>query len=167
MKTFPILLVEDNPDDVFLIERAFHVVQIEHPLFTVSDGQQAIDYLSGKGRYDDRSVYPFPRLILADLKMPGVTGFDLIRWIRQDANMRLVPVIVLSSSSLPEDVNRSYMLGANAYMVKPPDPRALERLFGTIAQFWSAGEAPYISWSSTPSPTSMQESPPRPKAVFK
>jgi CheY-like chemotaxis protein len=153
--TFPILLVEDNDDDVFLVRRAFHTVKIPHPLFTVTDGQKAIDYLSGKDSYADRSVYPFPRLVLADLKMPGVDGFDLIRWIRHDRNMRLIPIIILSSSALPEDVNRAYTLGASAYMVKPADPRALERLFGTIAEFWIAGEAPNINWSSAASPTSM------------
>jgi CheY-like chemotaxis protein len=153
--TFPILLVEDSDDDVFLVRRAFDTVKIPHPLFTVTDGQQAIDYLSGKDRFADRSVYPFPRLVLVDLKMPGVDGFELIQWIRHDRNMRLIPIIVLSSSALHEDVNRAYTLGASAYMVKPPDPRALERLFGTIAEFWIAGEPPNINWSSTDSPASM------------
>jgi CheY-like chemotaxis protein len=141
-KNFPILLVEDNPDDVFFVERAFHTAQIQHPLFTVGDGHGAINYLSGSAEYADRSVYPLPRLVLADLKMPRVSGFDLIEWMRKDKDCRLMPIVVLSSSALPADVNRAYALGANAYMVKPADARSLERLFQTIAEFWLAGETP-------------------------
>jgi len=139
---FPILLVEDSPDDVFFIQRAFHTAQIEHPLFTVSSGQQAIDYMKGQPPYTDRSVYPLPCLVIADLKMPGISGFDLIQWMRADAYAKRVPILILSSSSLSNDVNTAYALGANAYMVKPADPRALERLLRTIAEFWTAGEAP-------------------------
>lgn len=141
-KDFPILLVEDNPDDAFFVQRAFHTAEIRHPLFTVPDGQQAISYLKGAGRYGDRAIYPMPRLVLADLKMPVVTGFDLIQWMREHSATRVVPIVVLSSSALPQDVNRAYGLGANAFMVKPADPRALDRLFRTIAQFWIAGETP-------------------------
>lgn len=141
-KNFPILLVEDNVDDAFFIQRAFHTAEIRHPLFTVGDGQQAIDYLTGAGRYSDRAVYPMPRLVLADLKMPEVSGFDLIQWMRNNPPTKLVPIVVLSSSALPQDVNRAYTLGANAYMVKPADARALDRVFRTMAEFWLAGETP-------------------------
>ena len=141
-KSFPILLAEDNADDAFFIQRAFHTAEIRHPLFTVGDGQQAIDFLSGPGRYADRAVYPMPHLVLADLKMPGVSGFDLIQWMRNNPSTKLVPVVVLSSSALPQDVNRAYALGANAYMVKPADARALDRVFRTMAEFWLAGETP-------------------------
>jgi CheY-like chemotaxis protein len=143
-RSFPILLVEDEPDDVFFVERAFHTADIKHPLFTVGDGQEAIHYLSGKGKYADRAAYSLPQLVLADLKMPRLTGFDLIEWMRKDEQCRLVPIIILSSSGLPADVNRAYALGANAYMVKPAEARALERLFQTIAEFWLAGEKPEI-----------------------
>jgi len=149
-KGFPILLVEDNPDDIFFVERAFHSAQIEHPLFTASNGQQAIDYLSGKGVYADRSAYPLPRLVIADLKMPGVSGIDLIQWMRQDAYAKLVPIVILSSSALSADINSTYALGANAYMVKPANPVALERLLRTIAEFWASGEAPTLDWSQNP-----------------
>lgn len=138
----PILLAEDNPDDAFFIQRAFHTAEIRNPLFVVSNGQQAIDFMSGKGRYADRSVYPLPHLVLCDLKMAGVSGFEVIEWIRANPQTRRVPIVVLSSSALPQDVNRAYTLGANAYMVKPADARALDRLFRTIAEFWLAGEMP-------------------------
>jgi CheY-like chemotaxis protein len=143
MKTgMPILLVEDNPDDVFLFNRALGKAQRPHPLHVVIDGQEAIDYLSSTGKYSDRNAFPLPGLILLDLKMPRVTGFDVLRWIRSDGAARLIPVIVLSSSALTDDVNRAYALGANAYMVKPADATALERLIQTISDFWHAGEKP-------------------------
>jgi CheY-like chemotaxis protein len=148
-RSFPILLVEDNPDDVFFVERAFHNADIKHPLVTVGDGQEAIHYLSGTGKYGDRGAYSLPRLVLADLKMPRVTGFDLIAWMRKDDHWRLVPIIILSSSGLAADVNRAYELGANAYMVKPAGGRSLERLFQTIAEFWMAGEKPDLAGSYT------------------
>ena len=145
---FPVLLVEDSPDDAFFVKRAFASAGLNHPLFSVEDGAQAIDYLCGKGEYADRSVFPVPRLVIADLKMPRVTGFDLIQWMREDRYAKLIPVIVMSSSALPQDVNRAYELGANAYMVKPASYVALERLIRSIAQFWDSGEKPAIESAS-------------------
>jgi CheY-like chemotaxis protein len=144
---FPILLVEDNPDDIFFVKRAFAAAHLEHPLFTVENGQQAIDYMNGVGQFAE---HPLPRLVIADLKLPAVNGFDLIRWMRHDAKTKLIPIIVLSSSNRSDDVNLAYALGANAYMVKPPDPHAFERLFRTIAEFWDLGETPDYDWSRNP-----------------
>jgi len=147
MHGFPLLLVEDLQDDVFLVRRAFASAGLKHTVFDVEDGAQAIEYLCGKGKYADRNAYPIPRLIIADLKMPRVSGFDLIKWMRADGYARLIPVIVMSASSLPEDVFRAYDLGANAYMVKPTQYKALELLMRTIAEFWDAGEKPAIESS--------------------
>ena len=141
-RNFPILLVEDNPDDAFFIQRAFHTAHIKHPLFTVGNGREAIDYLSGKEQFGDRAVYPLPQLVLADLKMPQASGFDLVEWMRTMPHCKLIPIIILSSSALPSDVNRAYALGANAYMVKPADAESLRRLFQTIADFWAATPPP-------------------------
>jgi CheY-like chemotaxis protein len=136
------LLVEDNPDDVFLFTRALSKAKRPHPLHVVTSGRAAIDYLSGTGKYGDRNAFPLPELIMLDLKMPLLSGFEVLQWIRGDGVARLIPVIVLSSSALPEDVNRAYALGANAYMVKPANADALERLIQTISDFWYAGEKP-------------------------
>ena len=138
----PILLVEDDPNDVWLVKHAFQSTNISNPLRIVCDGQEAVDYLRGTGHYGDRSAFPMPKLVLLDLKMPRLNGFDVITWMRKHFPWKLTPIIVLSSSALPQDVNRAYELGANAYMVKPADYRALERLFRTIADFWNAGEKP-------------------------
>jgi len=139
---FPILLVEDDPNDVWLVKHAFQSANISNPLRIVNDGQEAIDYLKGLGAYSDRGAFPLPKLVLLDLKMPRLNGFDVIGWMRRHYPWKLTPIIILSSSALPQDVNRAYELGANAYMVKPADYRALERLFRTIADFWNAGETP-------------------------
>ena len=138
----PILLVEDDPNDVWLVKHAFQSTNISNPLRIVNDGQEAVDYLRGAGPFGDRSAFPLPKLVLLDLKMPRLNGFDVITWMRKHFPWKLTPIIVLSSSALPQDVNRAYELGANAYMVKPADYRALERLFRTIADFWNAGEKP-------------------------
>ena len=145
---FPILLVEDDPNDVWLVKHAFQSANISNPLRIVNDGQEAIDYLKGNGAYSDRSAFPLPKLVLLDLKMPRLNGFDVIGWMRRHYPWKLTPIIILSSSALPQDVNRAYELGANAYMVKPADYRALERLFRTIADFWNAGETPTTELAS-------------------
>jgi CheY-like chemotaxis protein len=147
--SYPILLVEDSPDDVLLIERAFQKSDLRHPLRSVTDGQKAIEYLEGIDDYSDRDTFPFPGLVILDLKMPGVGGFDVIQWMRRHPQAKLVPIIVLASSSLPADVNRAYELGANAFMVKPADHRALERLLRTMGEFWLASEGPHQGWSAT------------------
>jgi len=139
---FPILLVEDDPNDVWLVKHAFQSANISNPLRIVNDGQEAIDYLKGNGAYSDRGAFQLPKLVLLDLKMPRLNGFDVIGWMRRHYPWKLTPIIILSSSAVPQDVNRAYELGANAYMVKPADYRALERLFRTIADFWNAGETP-------------------------
>ena len=139
---FPILLVEDDPNDVWLVRHAFQSAGIRNPLRVVHDGQEALDYLSGQGAFGDRQAFPTPKLVLLDLKMPRLNGFDVIEWMRRHYPWKLTPIIILSSSALPQDVNRAYELGANAYMVKPADYRALERLFQTIADFWNLGMTP-------------------------
>ena len=139
---FPILLVEDDPNDVWLVKHAFLNAGIVNPLRIVNDGQEAVDYLKGSGAFSDRDAFPLPKLVLLDLKMPRLNGFDVIEWMRHHQPWKVTPIIVLSSSALSQDVNRAYELGANAYMVKPADYRALERLFRTIADFWNAGITP-------------------------
>jgi len=139
---YPILLVEDSPDDALLIEHAFQRADLQHPLRTVTDGDKAIEYLKGLEEYSDRAAYPYPGLVILDLKMPGLGGFEVIQWMRSHPQAKLVPIIVLSSSSQPEDINRAYELGANAFMVKPPNHRALEQLLNTMGEFWLASEGP-------------------------
>jgi len=115
-----VLVVEDDSNDVLLLQRAFRKGGLTHVLQVVHDGEEAISYLIGEGPYDDRSKYPLPALMLLDLKMPRKSGLEVLDWLRQQTNeLKKLPVIVLTSSRLTEDVDRAYGLGANSYMAKP------------------------------------------------
>src|SRR5262245_46306282 len=94
-----ILLVEDDENDVFLLQHAFAAAGVTHPIAVVSDGRQAIAYLAGADRYGDRGRFPFPGLVLLDLKLPGIAGLEVLRWVQQQPSLCLLPVIVLSSSA--------------------------------------------------------------------
>ena len=117
---YTILLVEDDDNDVLLLQRAFRKAGLTHALQTVSDGEQAIAYLSGQPPFNDRAKYPFPMLMLTDLKMPRKTGLEVLAWLRQQpSELKNLPVIVLTSSRLTDDVDQAYDLGATSYMAKP------------------------------------------------
>src|SRR3954468_7566048 len=136
-KSFTVLLVEDDLNDIFLVKRAFKMAQIQNPLQVVTDGQEAITYLKGDGKYEDRDSYPLPKLIVMDIKMPRKTGFEVLEWVKGDGRpLRRIPIVIVSSSDNPADINRAYELGANAYMVKPMNFRAVEHLFNAITQYW-------------------------------
>jgi CheY-like chemotaxis protein len=131
-----ILLVEDNSKDVFLIQRAFRKAGITTPLQVVSDGDAAVKYLGGEAPYSDRTTYPLPVFVLLDLKLPRRSGTEVLMWIRQQPQLRRLPVIVLTSSREYADVNRIYDLGANAYIVKPPDFDQLVDILKTLNLHW-------------------------------
>src|SRR5215472_2599040 len=132
-----ILLAEDDANDVLLIQRAFRKAGLAYNLVVVNDGQQAIDYLSGQGDYGQREHFPFPFLVLLDLKMPGVNGFEVLRWVRSEAKLKRLLVVVLTSSSSQADVDRAYELGANSYMVKPVQFEELVSLIQRFQIYWS------------------------------
>ena len=134
---FTVLLVEDDLNDIFLVKRAFKMAHLQNPLQVVTDGQEAVLYLRGNGKYADRQTHPLPKLIVMDIKMPRRTGFEVLEWLRgSDRPLRRIPVVIVSSSHNPQDINRAYELGANAYMVKPVDFRAVEHLFQSITHYW-------------------------------
>ena len=131
-----ILLVEDRPDDVLLVRRALGKAGISNPLSVVTDGEEALAYLDGTGKFSSRSEFPLPDLILLDLKLPKVNGFDVIRYIRQHPTFRNLRIVVLTSSTEISDVNEAYDLGANSYLVKPQEFEDLTCLMRTLAAFW-------------------------------
>lgn len=136
-KPCTVLLVEDDLNDIFLVKRAFKTARIPHPLHVVTDGQEAINYLRGEGKYADREAHPLPKLIVMDIKMPVRSGFEVLEWVKTERHpLRRIPIVIVSASDSPADINRAYELGANAYMVKPMDFRAVERLFESITQYW-------------------------------
>src|SRR5438105_13086300 len=116
-----ILLGEDREDDVLLIRRAFNKAYINNPLVVVGDGEQAIAYLEGEGKFRNRAEFPLPDLMLLDLKMPKVDGFGVLKWVRGRPGLKGLRVIVLTSSEDMRDVNAAYRLGANSFLIKPMD----------------------------------------------
>jgi DNA-binding response OmpR family regulator len=138
----PILLVEDDYDDVVLIRRAFDRAGFTAPIKAVHDSADAVLYLQGKGIYADREEYPLPTLMLLDLKLPGGSGFDVLKWVRDRSGIRRLPIIVLTSSSADRDVNMAYDLGANSYVVKPLTFESLLELVKAVEMYWVALNEP-------------------------
>lgn len=131
-----ILLVEDNEDDAFFMKQALKDAEIANPFQHVEDGQAAIDYLAGTGKYADRQQYPLPMVVFLDLKLPFKTGHEVLQWIRAQPQFQKLVVIVLTSSSEPVDLKRSYQLGANSFVVKPPTPDQLLDLAQAFKLWW-------------------------------
>jgi CheY-like chemotaxis protein len=122
-----LLLIEDNEDDVFLMRRALRKANISLPLQVAMDGQEALDYLSGLGKFADRSSFPVPSLVFLDLKLPYVHGFEVLQWIRQQEPLKHLPVVILTSSPEERDRHQADQLGAKAYFVKPPNGDLLQK----------------------------------------
>jgi CheY-like chemotaxis protein len=154
---FVLLLVEDDPDHVLLIQRALARASLVNPLKIVRDGEEAIQYLSGSGEYDDRARYPLPSLILLDLKLPRKSGLEVLEWIRKHPTLKLLPVVVLTSSSESRDVERAYALGVNSYLVKPVRFEDLLEMVKSIGMYWMI-----LNKSATPPPAPPPASPPPP-----
>ena len=134
---FSVLLVEDDENDVVLVKHALKTAQVNNPLQVVSDGEEAVEYLKGDGKYEDRERWPLPELIVMDIKMPRLSGFDVLEWVKGNGGpLRRIPIVIVSGSNNPDDINRAYELGANAYMVKPVDSRGVEHLFQAITHYW-------------------------------
>jgi len=114
-----ILVAEDNADDVFLLQQAFRKAGVGSRLQVVGDGAEALAYLKGEGAFRDRGNYPFPQVVLLDLNMPRLNGFEVLEALRNDGQYRGLIIHVLSASARDADVLRVYELGANSYVVKP------------------------------------------------
>jgi CheY-like chemotaxis protein len=136
MNQSTVLIAEDNPDDFLLLERAFRRADIRAALRWVRDGSEAQAYISGKAEYADRTQYPLPSLILADLKMPRMDGFELLTWVRSKSDLRRIPVVMLTSSSQGPDINKAYDMGANSYLVKPGKFEDLIHLSQQLKSYW-------------------------------
>jgi CheY-like chemotaxis protein len=140
------LLVEDNPDHVLLLQRAFIKGKIMNPLQLVRSGEEAIEYLSGTGRFANRAEFPLPALVLLDLKMPGIDGFEVLRWIRRQPNIATLRVVVLTTSDETRDIDLAYKLGANSFLVKPTDFERFVQVSQALSGYWIwLDKAPTVS----------------------
>jgi CheY-like chemotaxis protein len=131
-----ILHVEDDPNDVVLLEHACRKSGVSCSIQRVADGEEAIEYLEGAGDFADRGRFPLPQLILLDLKMPRLSGFDVLTWRRENERFKAVPVVVLSSSNHDLDLKRAYELGVNSYLVKPVSFDSLCQIVKSISDYW-------------------------------
>jgi CheY-like chemotaxis protein len=131
-----ILYAEDEATDVFFFERAFGKAGLPYTLRVVRDGQQAMDYLAGAGVFADRERHPLPCLALLDINMPRKSGFDVLEWVRRQSHLRFLPVLMLTSSSHPADMEKARALTADDYLLKPSDPRQLVPLITALHARW-------------------------------
>ena len=131
-----ILLIEDEAADALMVRRAFEKAGVENPIQTLSDGDKALAYLEGIGDYQDRIKHPLPIFIILDLKLPGMMGLQLLKWIRTRKELRLIPVIVLTNSSEESEVKSAYEAGANSYLLKPADRNEVFRVVKVIQSYW-------------------------------
>ncbi len=136
MKEKIILLIEDNPSDVELAQRAFKKGHILNQLVVASDGQEALDYLLGTGSYTGRDTSELPTLTLLDLKLPKVSGLDVLRRIRSEPITRRMPVVILTSSREEQDMAASYDLGVNSYIRKPVDFGQFVQSVAQLGLYW-------------------------------
>jgi CheY-like chemotaxis protein len=133
---YPILLVEDSPDDALLIQRAFRKANLANPVQLVRDGEEAVAYLSGAAPFADRARFPLPVFMLLDLKLPRRSGLEVLAWVRQESAVKRLPVVVLTSSRESVDVNRAYDLGVNSYLTKPVGFEALIEMVKNVNLYW-------------------------------
>jgi CheY-like chemotaxis protein len=131
----PILVVEDDLNDVLLLQRSMQKAGVPNAIQIASDGRQAIDYLKGADNFVDREKFPLPCLVLLDLKLPQVMGLEVLKWIREQPGPPLV-VIVMTASGQDADIDSAYRLGANAYLIKPVSARIFEEMLRALKDFW-------------------------------
>ena len=136
MRQLTVLLVEDNPRDVRLTQRAFQQAGLPHDLRVVRDGDEALAYLHHEGAYKEAETAPRPDVILLDLNLPRMGGHELLREVKQDNRFRQVPIIVLTTSERPDDVRLAYDAGANAYLLKPVEFSRFTEVIGQLGKFW-------------------------------
>jgi CheY-like chemotaxis protein len=153
-----ILYAEDDENDVFLMQRAFKQAGVPNPLLILPDGNRTVDYLLGQRQYSDRTAYPLPHLILLDIKLPGISGLDILKLVRTTPAISTTPVVILTSSIEDQDIHRTYLQGANAYLVKPSSPDRLLVMVQAIRDFWILqNQAPrgYVDLGATGKPSDM------------
>jgi CheY-like chemotaxis protein len=148
-----ILIVDDDPNDLLLIENAFRGVGVTTPIHALSGGAEAIAYMKGEGKYADRATYAYPSFITTDLKMPGTDGLAVLDHLQKNPLWTGIPTVVLTGSRDADDIKRAYLLGANSYHVKPSTLEGLRQLARTLHEYWMTCEIPQVDHTGRQSPT--------------
>ena len=141
---FVVLIVEDDPDELLLLRRAMKKALLDQPIRIVHDGEEAIAYLEGRGEYADRTRHPLPMLMVLDLKLPRRSGIEVLRWLRVQPALRRLPVVVMTTSRMPVDIDQAYEAGANSYVVKPVVFEAFLKMLRTLNDYWQLNERPRL-----------------------
>jgi CheY-like chemotaxis protein len=131
-----ILVVDDSENDLGLLLRAFKIAAVTSPLQTVTNGEDAICYLKGEGRFSNRELYPMPALMLLDLKMPGTDGLEVLRWARSKHALDSLSIVVLTTSENLDDLKTAYELGANSFLSKPLLGDELSEMVRALHHYW-------------------------------
>ena len=139
---FVVLMAEDDEHDIVATKRAWKKHHIVNPLYIVNNGEECLDFLHQRGKYSDPSTAPRPGILLLDIKMPKMDGLAVLKHIRRDEDLRLLPVVIVTTSKAEEDRLRSYNLGVNAYIVKPVGFENFSEAVRTISLFWQLVELP-------------------------
>ena len=141
---FPILIAEDDENDTIILERALRKVGFENPFRFCRDGIEVLEYLKAEGRYGDRHEFPFPRILITDLKMPKMGGLEVLKWLYYHPECNLIPKIVLTASKHAGDVKEAYKWGANSYIVKPGGYEELTSMLKLFFDYWNMCEKPAL-----------------------
>ncbi len=152
-KRLHLLAIEDDENDAFFLERAFQEAGAPGRVIVLSSGRQAIEYFKGEGEFADREKFPFPTLIITDLKMNGGDGFDVLQHLKTHPLSRVIPVVVMSGSNDEDDIKRVYAGGASCYLLKPADVRQLTALMKLLLDFWQTCEVPRVDVNGKQLPT--------------
>jgi CheY-like chemotaxis protein len=142
-----VLVVDDDPNDLILIERAFRFIGVTAPIHTVNGGEEAIAYMKGEGKFSNRGVYAYPTFITTDLKMPGADGFAVLEHLKNNPEWAVIPTVVLTASRDLDDIKKAYMLGASSYHVKPSSPDDLRQQLKVLHEYWLTCEVPEVDES--------------------
>jgi CheY-like chemotaxis protein len=141
---FPILIAEDDENDALILKRALGKAGFTNPVHISPDGAEVMQYLKGEDPFRDRVKYRFPRMVITDLKMPGVDGFQLLEWLQTHPECNVIPRLVLSASKHEQDIKRAYQLGVNSYLVKPSTFERLVEMLQLLFAYWQMCEKPPI-----------------------
>jgi CheY-like chemotaxis protein len=137
-----VLLAEDNPNDIALLKHALDKNNSNADVKVARDGEEVMEYLQGKGKYSDRLKFPFPDLLILDLKMPRMTGLEVLNWLRDNPKCAGLPKVMLSGSGLDKDVEEAYRLGVNTYFQKPSTVTELRDLIHLLINYWALSQRP-------------------------
>jgi len=143
-KKLIILIAEDDPNDLELLRHVVTDHGVEVDFQSAHDGEQVVNYLRGQGQFGDRDLHPLPDIVVLDLKMPRMNGFEVLQWLWQELGLTRIPAVVLSGSGLEADIEEAYRLGANTYFTKPGQLAELRKIIGALIDYWRRSQRPIV-----------------------